>query len=161
MNHIYFLLIYVSIVNKLTSSIKLPISCLPYRMYSLYAHAFMAGIVDTQGLIALMMMTPGGRRHKASYSFENGEELEMLKFHVYFSKTPSHCGVLAQETQQPKMPGCWTPQRAWIIVKELGSKFLKQCLCFSFGVYFITKNDLIAEFDDKCMYVMIISLCVS
>ncbi|KAF2551400.1 hypothetical protein F2Q68_00034019 [Brassica cretica] len=89
-------------------------------MYSLYAHAFMAGIVDTQGLIALMMMTPGGRRHKASYSFENGEELEMLKFHVYFSKTPSHCGVLAQETQQRKMPGCWTPQRAWIIVKELG-----------------------------------------
>ena len=58
--------------NKLTFSMKLPISCLPYNMYSLYAHAVMAGIVDSQGLITLMM-TPVGRRHKASYSFENGE----------------------------------------------------------------------------------------
>ncbi|WZZ07818.1 hypothetical protein YC2023_093739 [Brassica napus] len=30
-------------------------------------------IVDSQGLIALMMMTQGGRRHKGRYSFANGE----------------------------------------------------------------------------------------
>ncbi|WZY87351.1 hypothetical protein YC2023_033735 [Brassica napus] len=31
---------------------------------------------------AVMMMTLGGRRHKTNYSSENGEELEMLKFHM-------------------------------------------------------------------------------
>lgn len=69
----YSLLIYVCIDNKLTSSIKLPILCLSYNIYSLYAHDFMARIVDSQGLIALMMMTQGGRRHKGRYSFANGE----------------------------------------------------------------------------------------
>ncbi|KAG5388576.1 hypothetical protein IGI04_030117 [Brassica rapa subsp. trilocularis] len=33
-------------------------------------------------VIAVMMMTLGGRRHKTNYSSENGEELEMLKFHM-------------------------------------------------------------------------------
>ena len=35
-------------------------------------------------LITIMMMTPGGRRHKANYCSENGEELEMLSVFLFF-----------------------------------------------------------------------------
>ena len=58
-------------------------SCLPYYIYSLYAHVFMAETIEIQGLkSAVIMMTLGGRSHKTNYSSDNGEELEMLKFHM-------------------------------------------------------------------------------
>lgn len=93
-------------------------------MSSLYANAFMAGIVRV--LSRLMTVRPEAKEHKVSYSSENTVEPEMMNFQM--SNSTKYLLVrcfLLQETHQRYMSGCLTPHGAWIIVKERGSKFLK------------------------------------